>query len=295
MAAGNQRQAAFSEYESICDQFGARDRRSDFSILFFHSAQNLIRLICPAIFCRTHVMRRPFLIMLSASISILAPYTTAGTITFDDLPIGSVPDGVYNGDEVTIITSEQHRVRSVYASAPIYGTATIQNYTTHGSTSPFIYSFPTTPLSEETLKYLADNGLNLLSVNRYIFVDVDFQTPVNTVSFDIFRGFFGIILTTTGTLSTGDQFRESRNIGGVAAWEQIDLTVPEGGLVNHLHFEAFQNGFSEIGFDSLQYSHVPESGSTALLLGVGCLGAAAFRIGNSRREVTARKVWELAC
>jgi len=222
-------------------------------------------------------MKIALLIMWGATIG--APNTTGGTITFDDLPIGTVPDGVYNGGEVTIVTHEQHRVGGSYLSDPIPGAATIQQFPIDGrSPNPFLYMFPHAPFSESTLKYMADGDYDFFDVNRYTLVDLDFLAPVNTVSFDFFRGFFSVDLTTTGTLSTGEPFQQTQKIGGFFRWEEIDLSAPPGGLLNHIHIETFQN---EIGLDSIQYLRVPDSGNTALLLAVGCLGLAAFGMRSS--------------
>ena len=151
----------------------------------------------------------------------------------------------------------------------------------------FVYldalSFSSFP--ESAVKRMNELGIDSRSVDRLISVDIDLPANINAVSFDyLLDSFFTQTLTVTGILPSGVEFQKTGRIdGALVRWVETDVVAPPGGFLTHIRVEGNHNGFTGFGIDTINYSKVPDAGSTLPMLAISFLGVATFRRRYGRK------------
>lgn len=187
----------------------------------------------------------------------------ATTISFDDMAIGSNPDGNYG--DFTIDTF----VRIGSATKFITRDARIDIWA--GSQAVVAGNRPFPPLD------LVDGSAT------YARIGVDFNVPVSEFSVDVSCHLFSFPFHYFGFDASGQRFDGTdlnlrTYLPGQPESIRLSHSAPVGGYLSGFFFEMSDGGgIVELRMDNLSYNSVPDGGSTGILLGLGFLGLGLFR------------------
>ncbi len=181
----------------------------------------------------------------------------AGLIDFNNLPLGSVADGVYGNVQIytsTYIEDAGGQIRFPgHGTIATGGTGVLQG---PDFTSPAIFVSAQTPPPDYDGRrwYVTQIGANFL-------------TPMSSFSVDVSSGTFTSSLIYTGVDSSGAAWSGSAQIlpyrpfEGVGGYRHFDISAPAGGYLTGFFFEQGDSGAIEvdISMDNLSYTQrVPE-------------------------------------